>query len=323
MTASRSITGYDVAVVIPTYRRPDGLTRLLKALGSQAADIPWEIIVVDDCSGPEVQETLAALKSFANVPVRVLSTPVNSGPAVARNIGWRASNAPLVAFLDDDVVPAPDWLIGGLRALRADHTLGVVQGRTEAPEGVDLHCLPLWSAWRDVLEAGPYFEGCNIFYRRDALEVAGGFDEGIGWWGEDTALAWRVIETGWSRSFAPTAVVVHDVEWRGPRWYVEMAWKERNLILLAARHPGFRAEAFWRPWAYRRRDAAFVLAVASGLLALRWRSAAIGVAPYLWLGRPSIREPQFLQHCVETLAVDAVRSAAHIVGALEQRVAVL
>lgn len=314
---------FDVSVVIPTYRRLDELIRLIDALGAQDTACSWEVVVVDDCSGSDTTDALPSLADRVPVPLRVLSTPVNSGPAVARNIGWQAADASLLAFLDDDVVPHPGWLSAGLESFRQDPTLGVAQGRTEPPAGVDLQAMPLWSAWRDILQPGPYFQGCNIFYRRDALEAVGGFDEDIGWWGEDTTVGWKVMERGWGRGWSPGAVVTHDVEWRGPRWYARMGLKETNLVLLAARHPGFRREAFWRPFAYRRRDAAFVVAVLAAVMAASWRPAAAGVAPYLWLGRPSIRRPQFLRHCLETLLVDAARTAGHLSGAVRHRAAVL
>jgi len=314
----------DAAVVVPTYRRPDRLGRLVDALAEQ--QVPgktWEIVVVDDCSGPEVAEMLAKMPERVPVPLRVLSTPVNSGPAAARNIGWRATDAPILAFVDDDVVPDPDWLANAIAVMDADPAYGVVQGRTTQPDGVDLDGLPMCTMFRFIDGPGPYFEGCNILYRREAIEAFGGFDEQIAWWGEDTTVGWQVVEAGWKRGWAGDARVVHDIEPRGAKWFVRNGFEEQNLVLLAARHPGYRAEAFWRPWAYRPRDAAFVLAVASAGLGLKWRPALLGVLPYLWLGRPSIRKPQFLRHCVETVAVDAARSAAHLSGAVRYRVAII
>ena len=94
---------------------------------------------------------------------------------------------------------------------------------------------------------------------------------------------------------------MHDVEIRGPGWFARNGWLEKHVVTLAARHPGFRREAFWRSWAFRRRDAAFVVALASAAAGLRWPPALLGVVPYLWLGRPSIRDRKFLQRCVEII----------------------
>lgn len=313
-----------LSLVIPTYRRPDRLVRLIDALAHQTLPADrWEVLVVDDCSGPELGDTLASLPSRLPVPLQVLSTARNSGPAVARNLGWGKATAELLAFCDDDVVPDPRWLEAGLAALEADPLLGVVQGRTRVPDGVDVTALPEWSLWRQIEGAGPFFEGCNIFYRRAALEDAGGFDETINWWGEDTSTGWKVVEQGWRRGYAPDAGVVHDVELRGPAWFLRNGWLEKNVVALAARHPGYRQEAFWRPWAFRKRDAAFVVAAASVVAGTRWRPALVGTLPYLWWARPSIRKPGFLRACVEIAAVDAARSAGHLTSALRNRVLVI
>jgi glycosyltransferase involved in cell wall biosynthesis len=310
----------DVAVIVPTHRRPDRLRRLLDALATQTIDeTRWELIVVDDCSDdPAVDELLATLPELVPCRTRSLRTSRNGGPAAARNLGWLATTAPVVAFVDDDVVPDTGWLAAGLSAF-ADPAMGVVQGETRVPDGIDVHALPPWSLWRQIDGVTPFFEGCNIFYRRAALEHTTGFDEEIGFYGEDVALGWQVVEAGWARGFCRNAGVVHDVEIRGTGWFARNGWLERHVVALAARHPGFRREAFWRPWAFRKRDAAFVLAVASALAGVRWPPAWLGVLPYLWWGRPSIRDARFLRVCVETLAVDAARSAGHLTSAVRHR----
>lgn len=313
----------EIAVVVPTYRRPDRLRRLVNALARQTIDPGrWELFVVDDCSGDaSVDELLLELPRLVPVAATALRTPRNGGPAVARNLGWRAASAPLIAFMDDDVVPDPQWLEAGVRAFD-DPAVGVVQGRTCLPDGVDWKTLPPGYSWRTIEEKSPHFEACNIFYRRAALEATTGFDEDLAWWGEDTTVGWQVLENGWSGEFAAKARGVHDVEHKALKWWVTNGWLEHHLIVLADRHPGFRRGAFWRPWAYRRRDAVFVLAVVSLAAGLRWRPAVLGVLPYIWYGRPSAhhRRPRAL---VELGIVDAARGAGQIFGAIRHRMIVI
>lgn len=314
----------DIAVVVPTYRRPAGLRRLLGALARQTLPADrWELLVVDDQSKePEVEAVLSELGDCVPATARALRTPANGGPAVARNVGWRATRAPIVAFLDDDVVPEPAWLAGGLAAF-TDPDVGVVQGFTTLPQGVDQFALAAWSLWRRVEGPGPFFEACNIFYRRAALERTSGFDEELAWWGEDTTLGWQVVERGWGRAFAEEAAATHDVERRGLGWFVRNGWREHHVVALGARHPGYRAEAFWRPWAFRRRDALFALAAVSAAAGLRWRPALAGVIPYALFARPSLRKPQLLRLWGGAVAVDAARTAGHLAGALRHRTLVV
>src|SRR3954453_18710822 len=67
--------------------------------------------------------------------LRVIRPDPGGGPAAARNEGWRAARAPLVAFTDDDCQARPGWLEAGLRAAR-ENPGAFVQGPTEPiPEG--------------------------------------------------------------------------------------------------------------------------------------------------------------------------------------------
>jgi hypothetical protein len=56
---------------------------------------------------------------------------------------------------------------------------------------------------------------------------------------------------------------------------------------------------------------------------VRWRPALLGLLPYVWIGRPSVRHRHFARVCVESVVVDAVRSAAHVRGAARHRILVL
>lgn len=322
-----------MSVVIPTHNRSERCRELLERLAGQTVGADrFEVLMVDDCSTDDTSDVLAA--AAATVPYRLvaLRTPANRGPAAARNLGWRAASAPVVAFMDDDCLPDDGWLAAGVAAFDADPGLGVAQGCTRAPEGVDVSALQGWYVWRVVTEATPYFDACNIFYRREALERTGGFDEQIAWWstrpgpdatpvawGEDTAAGWSVVEAGWGRGFVPGAVVVHEVEERGWAWHVKYGYLDRIIVALAVQHPGYRHEAFWRPWAYRREDAAFLAAVAGAVVALRWRPAAVAVLPYVWWRRPSVRRPRFVQMCIGNLAVDTARAVGQLHGALKYR----
>ncbi len=308
-----------LAVVVPTFRRDEGLTTLLRALEHQTLPPDsYEVVVVDDCSSEDAVNRLRALVAQICPRVTVLQTATNNGPAAARNLGWRHSQAALLAFVDDDCEPAPGWLEAGIAALGANEALGIVQGRTAAPPGVSVWGLRDWYLWRVIDRAGPYFEGCNIFYRRAALDAVGGFDEEIGY-GEDTTTGWRVVEAGWRRCFCEEAIMAHPVERRGWRWFVRAGLKERNIVRLAAQHPGFRREAFWRPWAYRKEDVALLGALLGALAGLRWRPALLGALPYLWFQRPSIRQAGFFRLCLQIPVVDGARLAGQLLGALQHR----
>lgn len=275
----------DVAVVVPTHKRLESLGRLLAGLAKQTMPPDrWEVVVVDDGSGPEASEAIEKLAGSGPVPVRVIHLDPNRGPAVARNTGWRSTNAPLLAFVDDDCVPHPAWLEAGIRGFTRPE-VGVVQGRTITPVGSESYPYTPFTVVRQVLGPSPWFEGCNIFFRRMALVETGGFDESFGTFpcGEDTNLGWSVLGRGWEREWADDAVVEHEIGERSWAWHLRFHWMEGNTVRLAARHPEMR-RMFWRPWAVKRENALFAAAVAGAVAAVRFKPAALATLPYLvWL----------------------------------------
>src|SRR5688500_18631017 len=109
------------SVVMPTIGRPT-LDALLDALAVAPGPRPAELILVDDRpSGAPLRPERPGLP-----PVRVVRTG-GGGPARARNLGWRTARTEWIAFLDDDVVPDPDWyhrLDRDLADLPADVEIG-------------------------------------------------------------------------------------------------------------------------------------------------------------------------------------------------------
>lgn len=271
----------ELAVVVPTFRRTERLRRLVDALERQTLDPQrWELVVVDDCTPGLDLDALRDAIGSERIRVRCLQTPANSGPAVARNVGWRSVGAPYLAFTDDDCVPAPGWLAAGLSALVHDPAAGVVQGRTLRLLGKgQQYSYTHRTVIREVRGPSPWFEGCNLFFRRAALEDGGGFDEAIGWFGEETALGYRVLERGWRRGWSPDALVHHDLEERPLRWHVRNRYLEGNVVGVAASHPELRS-AMWRPWSPGRDTGVFAMAVVGLVGGAAWRPAALLALPY-------------------------------------------
>jgi glycosyltransferase involved in cell wall biosynthesis len=317
-------TSPEVSVIIPTYRRADRLIGVIGALAEQTLDTSrFEVIAIDNFSEDTTKETLDALAATVPFTLRVLQTTSNHGPAPARNLGWRAASTPIVAFLDDDCLPEPEWLAAGLSTIQADESLGVVQGRVRTPHDFNPINMRAWYHCQIIDGPTPYFEACNIFYRRAALEMADGYDESIGWWGEDTELGWRVVEGGWGRGFAAHAVVEHAVVARGWRWHFDNGLLEGNMVKIAGDHPGFRSEAFWRPWAFRREDAGFVCAMVGLVAALKFRPALLLALPYLIWRRPRMVHDNPLAVMAQSVAVDAGRSVSQLRGSLDHKVMVI
>ncbi len=313
----------DISVVVPTFRRSAGLARLADALEAQTLDhARFEVVIVDDCSPDDTEDVLRALAERVSFTLRPLRTARNGGPAAARNLGWRSSRGRYVAFTDDDCVPRPEWLEQALTTCRATPDLAVLQGATLRPDGP--YPYGPGTVYRETLHPSPYFEGCNLVFPRAVLERTGGFDEGFGWYGEDTAAGWAALEAGGEWVFDETAAVEHEIVERPFRWILMMAWREGRLVDVAARHPELRRRAFWRPWAHRPSNVAFILGMCCTLAAPRRPSALVGWLPWLWLRRPRQRSlPASAAVVSRRFVEDGVVAATMVRSSLRNRIVVL
>ncbi|CAN5231627.1 glycosyltransferase family 2 protein [soil metagenome] len=127
----------NVAVLIPTMRRPESLTRALQSIFAQVgvADRLTEIVVVDNDPTGSAAEAVAALSTQSPCPLIYHHEP-KPGVATARNAGLGRTRAPLIAFLDDDEAADTQWLarlIAAQNALGADVVFGPIHGRV--PDG--------------------------------------------------------------------------------------------------------------------------------------------------------------------------------------------
>jgi len=225
----------DVSVVVPTWRRPDLLRTCLDALVKQDYDPSrYEIVVCDD--GPD-DATRHTVEAFAaehlprKLAIRYVAVTATQGPAGARNAGWRAARAPLIAFTDDDTQPASGWLRAGVAALeRADAAAGrIVVPLADAPSDYERDASGL---------AHAEFATANAFVRRARLAQTGGFDERFtAAWREDSDLQFTLMRAGARLARADDALVVHPV--RPARWGVSLAQqkKSRYEALLFRKHP--------------------------------------------------------------------------------------
>src|SRR5579884_3099729 len=180
-----------VSIVVPTYKRPDLLDRCLGALCNQTLDAAqYEIIIVDDAPGGEARSVVERWAERGRPRVVYLLVTDRHGPAAARNIGWRAAQGEIIAFTDDDCIPAPDWLTAGLRCFEDEGVAGA-WGRIVVP----LPPVPTdYEKSVAGLERAP-LATANCFYRRRVLEEVGGFDERFTRaWREDSDLQFAILE---------------------------------------------------------------------------------------------------------------------------------
>jgi O-antigen biosynthesis protein len=206
--------------------------------GLRNLDYPnYEVIVVNDGS----QDRTAVITT--EYGFRLINTE-NRGLSSARNTGAEAATGEIVAYIDDDAYPDPQWL-SYLAATFRNPAYGAVGGPNIAPpgDGAIAHCVahspggPVHVLLND--RDAEHIPGCNMAFRKSALMEIGGFDPRFRTAGDDVDVCWRILDQGWKIGFNPAAMVWHHrrnslrAYWRQQKGYgraealLEAKWPEK------------------------------------------------------------------------------------------------
>jgi GT2 family glycosyltransferase len=203
-----------VSVVINTLDRADQLERTLESL-RQLRYPAFEAVVVH---GPCRDRTPEVLARFAPA-IRVGTCP-QANLAMSRNVGVVMAQGEVVAFLDDDAIPEPDWL-DRLAAVFADPRVGAAGGFIRDRDGVRFQHQAIVADRLGEAQSFPqlpadpgpgrYFSptGTNVAIRRAALLQIGGFDEEYAYFLDETDVNLRLTDAGWRLVSVPDAEVHH------------------------------------------------------------------------------------------------------------------
>ena len=218
----------NLSIILPTYNRAGSLKRAIAALLRQTADpASYEIVVVDNNSSDGTREVVA---SCDDPRVRLVCEP-RQGLSYARNAGIAAARGPILAFTDDDVEAAPDWV----------ETLVAMLARHADADGIGGRVLPAWERdrprWLTREHWGPLalqdhgdttrvfdrqtptgLVGANVAFRREVFERIGQFStevqrvkDGIGST-EDHELLARLYLAGGRMLYHPKMLVMARVQ---------------------------------------------------------------------------------------------------------------
>ena len=290
----------DLTVCICTRDRPRYVRDCLDGLSRQTVPRDrFTILLVDSASSASAAAELDGLAADNGARLIRLDQP---GISRARNTGAWAARTPFIAYIDDDAIPAADWIESILTAIaqpgrRPALIGGRILPRWEAP-------LPVWwpASLRGVLsiiehegrgeyrttsvpkDLEPY--AANMVVHVLSLLAAGGFGGAVGRYGhsllsdEEVQLAWMLQDAGYSVRYDSRIVVHHQIQARRlePEWLLSrLYWQGASTVL--TRRLLQQPETVWRELP-RRLLVACLLAPAclmprhsTRLLAARWRAA--------------------------------------------------
>ncbi len=193
-------------VIIPVYNQEKTIRQCLESVfASTLKDL--DVIVVDDHS---TDETVRIARSF---PCRVLETAVNSGPAVARNLGSENATSSLLYFLDADILLQPDTLARMLEGFESRPDVCAIFGSFEKDTvhqnfvSVYKNLLHHYTHQNSKEEAATFCGGFSGI-RRDVFREIGGFDPTQRFM-EDVELGCRLYRKGYRIWLNPRLQSMH------------------------------------------------------------------------------------------------------------------
>jgi GT2 family glycosyltransferase len=200
----------------------------------------FEVIVVNDGSSDATPEIVS------EYDFRLISTE-NRGLSNARNTGWQEARGEIVAYIDDDAYPDPHWLTFLAAAFMRTSHVGIGGPNLPPPgDGPIADCVanapggPVHVLLSDT--EAEHIPGCNMAFRKTALQAIAGFDPQFRTAGDDVDVCWRLQQQGWSIGFSPAAMVWHHrrnsvrTYWRQQQGYgkaealLEKKWPEKYNV---------------------------------------------------------------------------------------------
>ncbi len=265
----------DVSVVVSTYNRAAVLRHALDSLLQQEPPgLHYEIVVVDNNSTDSTRGLVESFLARGCPNLRYLFEP-RQGVAYGRNTGILSSQAPIIAFTDDDVIVAPDWIATLKRTLDEHPEIDCVGGRVLPRWN---RALPSWLTrehWAPLalVDYGdtPFYVTAskrlclltaNAAFRRAVFSRIGLFAPHVQAVKrevatEDHELLLRLWRSGGQGFYAPTLIVTSDIATERFTKNYHRRWHQRHGHFSAIMHDeGLEGTHFARlfgvpAWIYR------------------------------------------------------------------------
>lgn len=267
-----------VSVIMPIDRAGADSVRAVQSVLDQRTEHVFELILV----GTEIPQIEDPRVQRIEMDER--------NPARRRNEAARVANGVILAFIDDDAFADPQWIDSAIALMTADPSIVAAGGPDPAPDdspipelisetllstpmiGSGILCHERREGTREVRSPSD-LALVNLFVRKRDFEALGGFDEEIGYIGEDTTLLARLLEIG--RVVYSDQIVVRHRRRPFPGGYLRQRWRYRvktgSMMLGASstyrRNP--KILLFLTCWI------AFIV-----LAAVSWRAAALVLILY-------------------------------------------
>jgi glycosyltransferase involved in cell wall biosynthesis len=235
-----------LSVVVVAWRSADFVVECVDHVLAQRGLSPGELeVVLVDNGGLEAAH--AALSERVHLHLHMVD---NVGLSIARNAGAAWARGPLIAYIDDDGLIAPDYCARGL-AYFDDPQVAAVRSKIVAKEH------PLFTTLAGHYDRGPVaVEDClvtegSMLTRRDLYIRLGGFAESLyGHEGIDLTFRIKSDDPAWRVLYVPDVIMAHDYCDGWPKFFKKNFRYSGIDDRVAARDP--ELEAFMQEYFARR-----------------------------------------------------------------------
>ena len=210
-----------VSIIIPVYNQFAYTYACLKSITKYTGDVPYEVIIADDCSQDLTKDISEMIQG-----IRVVRNHHNLRFLKNCNHAAKHAKGKYILFLNNDTQVQENWLSSLVELIERDEKIGMVGSKMLYPDGRLQEAGGIvWkdaSAWNyghlqdpglpeyNYVKEADYISGAAIMIRSDLWKKLGGFDENFApAYYEDTDLAFQVRQAGYKVMYQPKSVIIH------------------------------------------------------------------------------------------------------------------
>ena len=211
----------EVSIIIPVFNQFQYTHACVASLQIVEESLPFEVIVVDDCSTDETTDLVPSMNG-----VVYLRNKTNSGFIASCNRGAEKARGEYLFFLNNDTIVKPGCLSALLETFAEEQKTGIVGSKLVYPDGRLQEAGGI--IWRDAsgwnygkfddpdkpeynfLREVDYCSGAALMIRKSLFQKLGGFDQKYApAYYEDTDLSFKVRKAGYKVFYQPLSEIIH------------------------------------------------------------------------------------------------------------------